>query len=216
MATRITYTFDNGPWPGATDRLLDFLSDRDIKATFFVVGERLAEPEGRQLAERAAAEGHWVGNHTYTHTVPLGQAGDAERVEHEIGSTEKLMGELAHPRKFFRPSGSGELGPHILSHEALTYLKDKKYTMVTWNSVPRDWIAPHEEWLPRAKADLQNLDWPVLVLHDKFIAEMLDTLAVFHDGLLKKGVEVVQDFNPACLPIKNGEAHQSVMELIAD
>lgn len=213
MATRLTYTFDNGPWPGATDKLLDFLDERDIKATFFVVGERLTDPEARQLAERAKAEGHWIGNHTLTHSTPLGRDGDAERVEREIGETERLIGDLAHPRKFFRPNGSGSLGHHILSPEALDYLARNRYTMVTWNSVPRDWVEPHRDWLERAEADLERLDWPLLVLHDQFIAGMLDTLARFHDGLLARSVEVVQDFDPAYLPIEMGEIHPAATEL---
>lgn len=214
MAKRLTYTFDNGPWPGATDRLLDFLAERDIKATFFVVGERLVDPESRRAAERAADEGHWIGNHTLTHSTPLGLDGDAERVAREIGETERLMEGLAHPRKFFRPNGGGALGHHILSPEALDYLAKNRYTMVTWNSVPRDWVDPHRDWLERAETDLDQLDWPLLVLHDKFIAEMLDTLARFHDGLLARGVEVVQDFDPICVPIEMGEIRPNASELI--
>lgn len=213
MATRLTYTFDNGPWPGATDKLLAFLNERDIKATFFVVGERLKDPESRALAERAKAEGHWIGNHTLTHSTPLGRDGDTARVEREIGETEHLINELAHPRKFFRPNGSGSLGRHILSPEALTYLEKNKYTMVTWNSVPRDWIEPHRDWLALAEADLDKLDWPLLVLHDKFIAEMLDTLSQFHDGLLKRGIEVVQDFDPTFVPVEMGKVRPAAEEL---
>ncbi|MEQ8321723.1 MAG: polysaccharide deacetylase family protein [Rhodospirillales bacterium] len=213
MATRLTYTFDNGPWPGATDKLLDFLAERDIKATFFVVGERLQDPESRKLAERAKAEGHWIGNHTLTHSTPLGRDGGQERVEREIGFTESLMGDLAHPRKFFRPNGSGSLGKHILSQEAQDYLAENKYTMVTWNSVPQDWIEPHRDWLARANDDLDQLDWPLLVLHDKFIAEMLDTLKAFHDGLIERGIDVVQDFEPAYLPIEMGRVHPAAREL---
>lgn len=213
MATRLTYTFDNGPWPGATDQLLDFLGERNIKATFFVVGERLKDPEARKLAERAKAEGHWIGNHTLTHTTPLGRDGGIERVEREIGETEQLMGDLAHPRKFFRPNGSGSLGPHILSPEARDYLSTNRYTMVTWNSVPRDWVDPHRDWLARAEADLDTLDWPLLVLHDQFIAGMLDTLAHFHDVLLERDVEILQDFDPAYLPIDKGEIKLGAAEL---
>jgi len=213
MASRLTYTFDNGPWPGATDKLLDFLGERDIKATFFVVGERLMEPEAHRLAERAKAEGHWIGNHTLTHSTPLGRDGGKARVEREIGDTEELIGALAHPRKFFRPNGSGSLGSHILSREALDYLANNKYTMVTWNSVPRDWVEPHRDWLGRAENDVEELDWPLLVLHDQFIAEMLDTLAHFHQGLLDRGVEIVQDFDPACVPIDAGEVLPGALEL---
>ncbi len=216
MASKLTYTFDNGPWPGATDPLLDFLAERDIKATFFFVGEQLADPACRKLAERAHAEGHWIGNHTYTHSVPLGKDGPIERVRHEIGDTEKLIGDLAHPRKFFRPNGGGGiLGSHILSPEARDYLSENEYTMVTWNSVPRDWVEPHRDWLARAEADVENLHWPLLVLHDKFIARMLDTLAVFHDGLMEKGVEIVQDFEPAYLPIDRGVVRPEAAELVA-
>ena len=75
----LTLTFDNGPEPGVTPRVLDILRERGIKATFFVIGEKLGDPERRRLAARAHDEGHWIGNHTFTHSVPLGQQHDAER-----------------------------------------------------------------------------------------------------------------------------------------
>ena len=210
MASRLTYTFDNGPWPGATNRLLDFLDERRIRASFFVVGERLADPAGRSLVARAAAEGHWIGNHTMTHGTPLGRDGGTERAEHEIGCAESLMAEFAHPRKFFRPNGGGSLGPHLLSPQALDHLTTNRYTVVTWNSVPRDWVEPHRDWLGRALEDLDRLDWPVLVLHDKFIADMLDTLDDFHERVLARGIEVVQDFAPACVPLERGEPRGNI------
>ena len=77
----ITLTFDNGPEPGVTPRVLDILRERGIKTTFFVIGEKLADPERRRLAARAHDEGHWIGNHTFTHSVPLGQQRDATTAE---------------------------------------------------------------------------------------------------------------------------------------
>ena len=64
---RITLTFDNGPTPGVTDDVLEVLAQHDVPATFFVVGDRLRQPTGRALAERAKSEGHRIGNHTLTH-----------------------------------------------------------------------------------------------------------------------------------------------------
>jgi peptidoglycan-N-acetylglucosamine deacetylase len=215
MASRITLTFDNGPWPGATDKLLDFLAERNIKATFFVIGDRLRAPGARRLAERAMADGHWIGNHTMTHTTPLGLDGTRTRVEREIGETEQLLGDLAHPRKFFRPNGRGSLGRHILSPAAVEYLSQNSYTMVTWNSVPRDWVEPHRDWLARAESDLDKLDWPLLVLHDQFIGEMLDTLAQFHERLLEHDIQIVQDFDPALLKIDRGETRPGLAELVS-
>jgi peptidoglycan/xylan/chitin deacetylase (PgdA/CDA1 family) len=54
----VTLTFDNGPEPAVTPRVLDVLAQADIKATFFVLGSKLAEPERRAIAKRAHAEGH--------------------------------------------------------------------------------------------------------------------------------------------------------------
>jgi peptidoglycan/xylan/chitin deacetylase (PgdA/CDA1 family) len=126
---RLTFTFDNGPWLGATEEILAFLADRAIKATFFVVGERLRDPQARKLTERAKADGHWIGNHTLTHGRPLGVDGGRERVAREIGEAQRLIGELAHPLKLFRPNGGGMLGPHLLSPEALSYLVDARFLL---------------------------------------------------------------------------------------
>jgi peptidoglycan/xylan/chitin deacetylase (PgdA/CDA1 family) len=63
----LTLTFDNGPDPETTPRVLDVLALRSIRSTFFVVGNKLSTPEGRGLARRAHEEGHWIGNHTWSH-----------------------------------------------------------------------------------------------------------------------------------------------------
>ena len=212
---RLTYTFDNGPWPGATNRLLDFLKERAIHATFFVVGEQLKDPAARRLAERARAEGHWIGNHTLTHGDPLGSGGGLERVRREVGETEELLGPLAHPRKFFRPNGRGALGPHVLSPEAVGYLTQHRYTVVTWNNVPRDWGEAGAGWVDRAEATLEAQDWSVLVLHDQFIAPMMKSLEGFHDRLLTRSVEIVQDFPEACVPIREGRIEGDISGLVS-
>lgn len=62
----IILTFDDGPSPGVTNRILDILLDYDIKATFFVIGNKVkAHPE---LMKRILDEGHIVGNHSMTHS----------------------------------------------------------------------------------------------------------------------------------------------------
>jgi peptidoglycan/xylan/chitin deacetylase (PgdA/CDA1 family) len=57
----LTLTFDNGPEPDITGAVLDTLARHGLKSTFFVLGHKLAQPERRRLAERAHAEGHWIG-----------------------------------------------------------------------------------------------------------------------------------------------------------
>jgi peptidoglycan-N-acetylglucosamine deacetylase len=211
---RLTFTFDNGPVPGATDKVLDFLAARSIKATFFVVGDRLRTPQGRRLAERAHAEGHWIGNHTYSHGEPLGLSGTRRHVENEIGETQRLFGALAHPRKFFRPNGKGSLGPHLLSREAVDYLVKHRFTVATWNNVPRDWQEPKTDWLGRAVAALGASSWSVLVLHDEHIAGMMDTLIEFHRRAVESDVKIVQELPASCMPIRNGRITAAIDGLV--
>lgn len=212
---RLTFSFDNGPVPGATDKVLDFLAEHAIQANFFVVGERLRTAEGRKLAERAHTEGHWIGNHTLTHGEPLGVDGSRERVEREIGETQRLLGDLAHPRKFFRPNGKGSLGPHLLSRAALDYLIEQRFTLVTWNNVPRDWEEPKTAWVGKALATLSERPWSLLVLHDEHIAGMMPTLIEFYRRITAMGVEIVQDFPASCVPIRQGEIVAPLDDLVA-
>src|SRR6187402_1599759 len=74
------------------------LAERGIKTTFFVIGEKLADPARRDLAARAHGEGHWIGNHTFTHSVPLGEQPDRNTAENEIGRTQSAISDLAHPQ----------------------------------------------------------------------------------------------------------------------
>src|SRR6202140_2803434 len=131
LVKRVTLTFDNGPTPGITEHVLDILSIRRIQTTFFVVGEKLARPGGRALVVRAHSKGHWIANHSLTHSAPLGEKPDAEYARREIEETQNLIGELAHAEKLFRPMGSGgSVGPHLLSRAALQLLQAGKYTCV--------------------------------------------------------------------------------------
>jgi peptidoglycan/xylan/chitin deacetylase (PgdA/CDA1 family) len=62
---KVYLTFDDGPIPGITDRILDVLKEQNIKATFFVVGKEI--PEREYILKRIYQEGHTIGLHTYNH-----------------------------------------------------------------------------------------------------------------------------------------------------
>ena len=120
---RITLTFDNGPHLDGTPHLLETLAARSLKATFFVVGEKLRHAELRELAVRAKARGHRIANHTHTHGVPLGRRPGKHVAEEEIGQAQQLLEGLAI-EKLFRPNGDkGRLGEHMLSEDAVSYLE---------------------------------------------------------------------------------------------
>src|SRR5579862_5294878 len=113
----LTLAFDNGPEPDVTPGVLDVLGGGHVHATFFVIGQKLSDPARRALAERAHAEGHWIGNHTWTHSVPLGDGNDPGIAEREIGRTERELGSLSHGDRFFRPfaGGGGVLSQRLLN-----------------------------------------------------------------------------------------------------
>jgi peptidoglycan-N-acetylglucosamine deacetylase len=190
---RVTLTFDNGPTPGITEHVLDVLSARRIQTTFFVVGERLERLGGRALAIRAHSEGHWIANHSLTHSVPLGDKPDADYARREIEETQNLIGDLAHADKLFRPmGGGGAIGPHLLSRAALQLLLEGKYMCVLWSSVPGDW-KDQEGWVERCVSEVAARDWTVVAIHDVENAA-LPRLPEFLDRMDSLGVEFRQDF----------------------
>lgn len=200
----LTLTFDNGPDPDVTPRVLDILGGRGIKTTFFVIGEKLADGERRGLAERAHREGHWIGNHTFTHSVPLGEQSGRDSAENEIGRTQDAIGNLAHPQRWFRPfGGGGNLDKRLLKPSVVDYLTREKHSCVLWNSIPRDWDDP-EGWTERALGQCSRQPWTLMVLHDLPTGAM-DHLERFLDRAAAAGARLRQDFPPPCVPIRNGE-----------
>ncbi len=196
----ICLTFDNGPEPDVTPGVLDVLAARGIRATFFVIGEKLRG--ARALAERAVAEGHWVGNHSLSHGAPLGLRAPADALA-EITTAEALLGSL-NTQRLFRPhGGGGAIGPHLLRRSALHHLAAGGYTMPLWNAVPRDWDDA-DGWAARAIAMAAAAREPiVMVLHDLLPAAMAHLDRVL-GSMQDAGHAFTQDFPDACTPLRAG------------
>ena len=210
----LTLTFDNGPEPGVTPRVLDILSQRNIKTTFFVIGEKLADPERRKLAARAHDEGHWIGNHTFTHSIPLGQQRDVDTAQNEIGRTQGIIGNLAHAKRWFRPfGGGGNLDDRLLKPSVVDYLSRNKHSCVLWNAIPRDWDDP-DGWSGRALQQCRSQPWSLMVLHD-LPSGAMDHLEDFLDRALDAGARLHQDFPPDCVPISSGEIVRSIKHYVS-
>jgi peptidoglycan/xylan/chitin deacetylase (PgdA/CDA1 family) len=202
MRRRVSLTFDNGPTTGVTDHVLDVLAHRGVAATFFVIGTKIADPVGHGLAQRAHSEGHWIGNHTLTHSVPLGRL-DAAEVDREIDETERLLGPLRHPDRLFRPYGSGGvIDDRILGQHGRQRLVDDGFTCCLWNCVPRDWIDP-DGWVETCMSMIAELDWAVVALHD-LPTRAMDHLPELLDRLADADIDVRQDLPEGCTPIRRG------------
>ena len=204
---KVTLTFDNGPEPEVTPYVLDCLAGHNLKATFFVLGRKVSEPERARIVRRAIEEGHRVGNHTFTHTTPLGRLDRVAALE-EFERTEQALAALApapveRPGRLFRPyGGRGALGTHLLHPAVVERLQVGKYTCVLWNSVPGDWQHP-DEWAARALDDCRSRPWSLVVLHDLPTGAMKH-LDRFIRALGDEGVDLTQEYPPDCLPIVEG------------
>jgi peptidoglycan/xylan/chitin deacetylase (PgdA/CDA1 family) len=87
----VVLTFDDGPWPPTTPKVLAALARQCVHATFFLIGKPSSEhPE---LARRIAAEGHTIGHHTWTHfsLMRMPPADAVEQIDHGISAVEMAL-----------------------------------------------------------------------------------------------------------------------------
>ena len=210
----LTLSFDNGPTPDVTPHVLDVLAGRGVTSTFFVIGEKLVQPQNRALAERAHAEGHWVGNHTWSHSFPLGLM-DADAAISEFDRTQQAIGSLMHRHRLFRPYGQGgNLDKRLLSRAAVEHLAREKATIVVWSALPRDW-QDTDGWVERALDQIAAQPWSLMVLHDLPTGAMRH-LDRFLGLVADRGGRVRQDFPPDCLPMIDGRLTQPLDRYLAD
>lgn len=207
----LSLTFDNGPDAVTTPEVLDVLDAAEVKATFFMLGAKLAKPGARALAEEVRARGHRIGNHTFSHGL-IGKMTPAQAVE-EIERTQDLLAGLADDDRLFRPvAGGGVIGPHMMSCAANEHLAAGGYSCVLWNSVPRDW-KDTQGWPDTALADVRRLAWPVVVVHDLPTGAMR-RLEDFLSRAKDLGAHFTQAFPTDCTPIWRGVS-QWAMPMVA-
>ncbi|MFO4632923.1 MAG: polysaccharide deacetylase family protein [Actinomycetota bacterium] len=203
---KLTLTFDNGPSIETTPSVLDVLDQRGLHAWFCVIGKSLATPEAHQLVTETISRGHRIVNHSLTHRTPLGDDPSDQHAQREIVEMHSLMDDTLGDwgDRWFRPFGrGGELGPHLFSDASLATLTELSYSVLLWNSVPRDWEDPLG-WVETALADVIAQDHTVLVLHDLPTGAM-NRLPEFLDKVDQLGVEITNDVPDECVLMRSGE-----------
>lgn len=174
---KIALTFDDGPNPKSTPVLLDGLSARNVKASFFVIGENAAcYPE---IVEREAEEGHIVGNHTYHH-VELTKLTE-EAADDEIRKTNAVIDAITGQQtEYMRPP-----------YGAWKKEMEEKIGMmpVLWSVDPLDWKTDDaSEIVKKVVTEAREND--IILLHDCYVSSVDAALRIV-DILQTKGYEFV-------------------------
>jgi peptidoglycan/xylan/chitin deacetylase (PgdA/CDA1 family) len=132
-AKLVALTFDDGPWPGSTEKILQILKQNDVTATFFMIA---GQAERRPALARAVAEaGMTVANHSLTH--PMMSRMSFSRVSQQILNANRAIEKATRQRpKYFRPPG-GSISPHMEPILAKQGMK-----MVLWDVDTLDWQKP--------------------------------------------------------------------------
>jgi len=155
----VLFTFDDGPNPKTTPKLLDVLAAHDIKAMFFVLGERIATADGRAIMERAHREGHHIGNHTYSHR-DLKTLSEQD-IRNELKKTQDLIGACAHECTFFRP-------PYGATNVMVNkILQEEGYMTILWTVDTEDWKRKSDAaWVEYAMDQIKSREDSNVLMHD--------------------------------------------------
>ena len=175
-----------------------------------MLGQHVSTSVGLDLARRASREGHWIGNHTWSHTGRLGEM-TREAALQEFDRTQQALAWVDQPARLFRPrGGGGRLGKGLLHLAVAEKLIAGGFTCVLWTSVPGDFRDP-DGWMDRALADCRSRDWSLVVLHD-IPNGAVRNLESFLRKLRDEGHQFTQEFPADCTPILNGRVLQSLDE----
>lgn len=137
---KLAVTFDDGPNPAITPKLLDLLDAHHARATFFLIGRFVREcPD---LVREIAARGHLIANHTFTH--PNLFWCSPSRIRTELRQCHEAIAEVTGtPSKWFRPP-YGLRNPWVVSMARAFGM-----STVMWTLLPGDWRATSADWLIR-------------------------------------------------------------------
>lgn len=174
---KIAITFDDGPSATCTPRLLDELKKRQIKATFFLIGENVKK--NPEITKRICEEGHLIGNHTYHH-IEITHVTDAE-AKKELESTNNLIFEITGKEvEYMRPpfglwQKDLELGVPVFP--------------VMWSVDPLDWTTENvDEIVNKVVTKVKEND--IILLHDCYTTSVEAALRII-DILQADGYEFV-------------------------
>ncbi len=177
----IAMTFDDGPHPKNTPRLLDILRQRNIRATFYVIGNSVKNyPE---ITRRIVAEGHEVGNHTWNHPNLTKLSNASVRSELDRTRDAIIRATGVKPRTMRPPYGA------LLTRQREMIHSEYGYPTILWDVDPLDWKRPGTAVVK--SRILSNTKSGSIVLAHDLHSTTVDAMPTTLDALLAKGYRFV-------------------------
>ncbi len=173
----IALTFDDGPHPSYTKKLLDGLKERGVRATFFVMGEHAElHPD---IIKRMHDEGHLIGNHTYSH-IQL-TSSNRQEFKDELVRTNKIIKDITGEEvQYVRP-------PYGSWDKSLE--KELNMFPVLWNIDPLDWNTPNASKV--ARRVIKNAEENAVILLHDYYSTSVDAAFMIIDKLTEEGFTFV-------------------------
>jgi len=177
----VAMTFDDGPHESLTPQLLDILAARDIRATFYVVGRRVNMYP--RLTERIAAEGHEIGNHSWSHPrlTSLGNQGLMRELDNTSMAIQQAVG---RPPVTMRPPYG------LLSSRQRNMISEERYMpTILWSVDPQDWRRPGSSVV--ANRIVGGAHTGAVILAHDIIGSTVRAMPAALDGLIARGYRFV-------------------------
>jgi peptidoglycan-N-acetylglucosamine deacetylase len=177
----IAMTFDDGPSAATTPRLLDILKQRNIKATFFLIGQNAAA--NPDIVRRILADGHEIGNHSWTHP-QLSKLSD-DRVTTEISKTQDAIKEASGftPTLLRPPYGA------ITARQREWIESRFGLSIILWSVDPFDWKRPGASVI--TQRILSEVRPGAIILSHDIHKQTVDAMPATLDALAAKGYKFV-------------------------
>lgn len=192
---KVYLTFDDGPSEN-TAKILDILKEKNIKATFFVIGQE--DEESKELYQRIVDEGHTLGMHSYSHKYDViykSLDAFAEDMNHLQTYLEEVTGVTPTIMRF--PGGSSNQVSNVDIKELIRYVKEQGITYYDWNVVSGDatsQVYTPDELVANVMDDVVKYHTSVVLMHDS--SAKASTVEA-----LKPMIEQLQDLGAELLPI---------------
>ncbi|MFI3284952.1 MAG: polysaccharide deacetylase family protein [Erysipelotrichaceae bacterium] len=195
----VAFTFDDGPYGPATNKILDALYENDGTATFYVVGNRIENETPTIL--KTISLGNEIGSHSWSH--PDMRKCDDEKLKYEFSQTATLIDELTgglYKIKTFRP-------PYSFINEEIK--NESPYPFILWNVDSEDWKSRDVDTI--VEHTLKDVkDGSIILMHDMYETSV-EAAVIMIDQLKKEGYQLVsveELFEAKGVALENGKVYR--------